>query len=42
MDEKLKWVYAAAGLGLVGTAVYQFLRETTRTSNRPRQPWDDL
>jgi hypothetical protein len=42
-DEKLKWFYAAAGVALLGTAVWQYLRETAsaaRRANRPRQPWE--
>jgi hypothetical protein len=42
MNEKLKWILAAAGVVVVGVAVWEFLRET-RTAARPvnhtREPW---
>jgi hypothetical protein len=43
MDEKLKWPVAAGGVGFVGFAVWQFLRETAgaaRRTNRKREPWE--
>jgi hypothetical protein len=39
----MKWVLAAAGVGLVGYAVWQFYSEyakAQRGSGRERQPWD--
>jgi len=32
----MKWVYAAAGLGLVGYAVWQFLAESAKVGRNPR------
>lgn len=43
MAEKMKWVWVAVGVGLVGAAVWQFLREAARAANhsgRERQPWE--
>jgi hypothetical protein len=43
MDDKLKWVYAAGGLGLLGYAVGQFLSESakaSRAARRRREPWE--
>ena len=39
----MKWVFAAAGVGLVGFAVWQFLNESakaSRASTRKRKPWE--
>lgn len=43
MAAKMKWVWVAVGVGLVGAAVWQFLREAARAASRagrPRQPWE--
>jgi hypothetical protein len=43
MDEQLKWVFAAGGLGLVGYAFWQFASESAKVaiaSRRERQPWE--
>jgi membrane protein required for beta-lactamase induction len=43
MEDKMKWVVLAGGVGLVGYAVWQFLHESAkarRTSRRERQPWE--
>ncbi|MCI0700990.1 MAG: hypothetical protein L0241_07900 [Planctomycetia bacterium] len=43
MDDKLKWMLAAGGLGFVGFAVWQFMRETgnaVRAAGRERKPWE--
>ena len=43
MDETLKWVYAAGGLGMLGYALWQFGCESAnaaRAARRERQPWE--
>jgi hypothetical protein len=40
MDEKLKWVFAAVGVGFVGYAVWGFLNESAKVNRRERQPWE--
>ena len=43
MDDKLKWVIAAGGVGMLGYAIWQFLIESAKAvqaSRRERQPWE--
>jgi hypothetical protein len=43
MDEKLKWVFAAVGVGFVGYAVWQYVSEAAKAAQaarRERQPWE--
>jgi hypothetical protein len=43
MEDKLKWVLAAAGIGFVGYTVWQFLHESSkvaRARQRKREPWE--
>jgi hypothetical protein len=43
MQEKMKWLLAAGGVGFLGYAVWQFVRESSRAARaaqRPRQPWE--
>ena len=45
MAEKLKWVYAAAGVGFVGHALWQYLRESAKAAEaarRKREPWESV
>jgi hypothetical protein len=41
MDDKLKWFVAAGGLGMLGYALWGFVSESAKVSNRPRQPWEE-
>jgi hypothetical protein len=40
MEDKLKWVVAAGGLGFLGYAVWQYLSEAAKLGRRPREPWE--
>jgi len=43
MNDKLKWILAAGGIGFAGYAVWQFLRESgnvIRANGRKREPWE--